>query len=279
MEGEYIRALQELTQKLLSKDVHINKYHGYENEDINRWFEKLELVLESKGIPLDVPAARTQLINNLAGPAETFMFELPPEERGSFMLLKQALVKRYSTKDRGWVKRRRLVARRQGPHELLSDYINDMHELFSGLNMAEVDKVTYFTEGLTQPLKIKVLERMPETLLQAEEVARTVNSISQRENATKEGDQIERLIEALNRSQQVPAQVPSNSARNTLQKLTQGLDSLTPITTHKVAACSEPQGNYERKLDELTSLMQRMEVTLESAAFGAESEPCCCSGK
>ncbi|CAH3163053.1 unnamed protein product [Pocillopora meandrina] len=162
-----------------------------------------------------------------------------------------------------------------------------MHELFSGLNMAEVDKVTYFTEGLTQPLKIKVLERMPETLLQAEEVARTVNSISQRENTTKEGDQIERLIEALNRSQQVPAQVPSNSARNTLQpqliqahleKLTQGLDGLTPITTHKVAACSEPRGNYERKLDELTNLMQRMEVTLESAAFGAESEPCCCSG-
>lgn len=272
MEGEYIRALQELTQKLLSKDVHINKYHGYENEDINRWFEKLELVLESKGIPLDVPAARTQLINNLAGPAETFMFELPPEERGSFMLLKQALVKRYSTKDRAWVKQRRLVARRQGPHELLSDYINDMHELFSGLNMAEVDKVTYFTEGLTQPLKIKVLERMPETLLQAEEVARTVNSISQRENTTKEGDQIERLIEALNRSQQVPAQVPSNSARNTLQpqlvqahleKLTQGLDGLTPTTTHKVAACSEPQGNYERKLDELTSLMQRMEGQLQ----------------
>ena len=28
-EGEYIRALHELTQKLLSKDVHINKYHGY----------------------------------------------------------------------------------------------------------------------------------------------------------------------------------------------------------------------------------------------------------
>lgn len=274
MEGEYIRALQELTQKLLSKDVHINKYHGYENEDINCWFEKLELVLESKGISLDVPAARTQLINNLAGPAETFMFELPPEERGSFMLLKQALVKRYSTKDRAWVKRRRLVARRQGPHELLSDYINDMHELFSGLNIAEVDKVTYFTEGLTQPLKIKVLKRMPETLLQAEEVARTVNSISQCENTTKEGDQIERLIEVLNRSQQVPAQVPSNRACNTLQpqlvqahleKLTEGLDGLMPITTqsNKVAACSEPRGNYERKQDKLTSLMQCMEGQLQ----------------
>ena len=73
MDGEYIRALTELTQKLLNKDVNINKFHGYENEDINRWFEKLELVLDSKGIRLDVPAARTQLIKNLAGPAETFV--------------------------------------------------------------------------------------------------------------------------------------------------------------------------------------------------------------
>ena len=200
MDGEYIRALTELTQKLLNKDVNINKFHGYENEDINRWFEKLELVLDSKGIRLDVPAARTQLINNLAGPAETFMFELPPDERGDYDTLKHALVKRYSTKDRAWVKRRRLVARRQGPNELLSDYINDMHELFSGLNMAEVDKVTYFTEGLLQPLKTKVLERMPETLLQAEEVARTVDSISQQETSTKDSSQIERLIEAITSS-------------------------------------------------------------------------------
>ena len=68
MEGEYIRALTELTQTLLSKDVNISKFHGYENEDINRWFEKLELILESKDVRLDHPAARTQLINNLAGP-------------------------------------------------------------------------------------------------------------------------------------------------------------------------------------------------------------------
>ena len=53
-----------------------------------------------------------------------------------------------------------------------------MHELFNGLNMAEIGKVTYFTEGLLQPLKDKVLERMPETLLQVEEVAKTIDSIS-----------------------------------------------------------------------------------------------------
>ena len=80
------------------------------------------------------------------------------QTRGNYNALKQALVKRYSTKDCAWVKRRHLVARHQGPNELLSDYINDMHELFSGLNMAEVDRVTYFMEGLLQPLKTKVLE-------------------------------------------------------------------------------------------------------------------------
>ena len=142
VDGEYIRALTELTQKPLNRDVNINKFHGYENEDINRWFEKLEVVLDSKGIRLDVSTARTQLINNLTGPAETFMFELPPDEGGNYNALKQALVKRYSTKDRAWVKQHHSAARCQGPNELLSDYINDMHELFSGLNMAEVDKVT-----------------------------------------------------------------------------------------------------------------------------------------
>ena len=84
---------------------------------------------------------------------QKLLFELVPDERGDYNTLKQALVKSYSTKDRAWVKRCRLVARRQGPNELLSDYINDMHELFSGLNMAEVDKVAHFTEGVLQPLK------------------------------------------------------------------------------------------------------------------------------
>ena len=70
---------------------------------------------------------------------------------GNYNALKQALVKRYSTKDCAWVKRRHLVARHQGPNELLSDYINDMHELFSGLNMAEVDKVAYSWKDYCNP--------------------------------------------------------------------------------------------------------------------------------
>ena len=70
---------------------------------------------------------------------------------GNYNALKQALVKRYSTKDCAWVKRRHLVTRHQGPNELLSDYINDMHELFSGLNMAEVDRVAYSWKDYCNP--------------------------------------------------------------------------------------------------------------------------------
>ena len=145
-----------------------------------------------------------------------------------------------------------------------------MHELFSGLNMAEVDKVTYFTEGLLQPLKTKVLERMPETLLQAEEVARTVDSISQQETSTKDSSQIERLIESITRSQQAPAQTTGTNASLTtsqqqslqaeMETITQKLSELTPTVARpdKVAAYSEPQVGGQSKIDELTELVKHM---------------------
>ena len=145
-----------------------------------------------------------------------------------------------------------------------------MHELFSGLDMAEVDKVSYFTEGLLQPLKTKVLERMPETLSQAEEVARTVDSISQQETSTKGSSQIERLIEEITRSQQVPAQVTGpNASLNTSQQqslqaqietLRQKLSELTSTVakSDKVAAHSEPQVGCQSKIDEFTELVKRM---------------------
>ena len=145
-----------------------------------------------------------------------------------------------------------------------------MHELFSGLDRDEEDKVTYFTEGLLQPLKTKVLEQMPETLMQAEEVARTVGSISQKETNTKESSQIERLIEAITRSQQVPAQATgTNASLNTSQQqslqaqietLTQKLSELTITVTKsdKVAAYSEPQVGYRSKVEDLTELLKHM---------------------
>ena len=148
----------------------------------------------TKGIEKTGPLAIAQIINNLTGPAETFLFKLPAEERESFEKLKCALMKGYATKDRTRVKRQRLITRRQGPKELLSDYINDMHEVFSGLHVAEVEKVTYFIEELLPSIEIEVLKKMPETLLEAEECARTLDSVNKRVSRTGEDSQIERLI-------------------------------------------------------------------------------------
>ena len=104
---------------------------------------------------------------------------------------------------------------------------------------------------------------MPETLLQAEEVARTVDSISPQETSTKESSQIERLIEAFTRSQQVPAQATgTNASLNTSQQqslqaqietLTQKQSELTHTVTKsdKVAAYSEPQVGCQSKIEEL----------------------------
>ena len=72
---------------------------------------------------------------------------------------------------------------------------------------------------------------MPETLLQAEEVARTVDSISQQETSTK-GSQIERLIEAITCSQQVPAQATGTNASLNIsqqQSLQAQMETLTQI--------------------------------------------------
>ena len=103
---------------------------------------------------------------------------------------------------------------------------------------------------------------MPETLMQAEELARTVDSISQQETSTKESSQIERLIEAITRSQQVPAQATgTNASLNTSQQqslqaqietLTQKLSELTSTVakTDKVTAYSEPQLGCQSKIDE-----------------------------
>ncbi|KAJ7385491.1 hypothetical protein OS493_015061 [Desmophyllum pertusum] len=168
----------------------------------------------------------------------------------------------------------REIVRRQGHNELLSDYANDMHELFSGLQIAEVDKVTYFTEGLLSPIKLKVLERMPGTLLEAEELARTFDSISKRVNQTKESDQVERLITALMVNGKVPTievgtSSPSSSSQQQslhaqMETLTKKFDNLMTPTpkADNVAAYFEPGKDEQRKLMELVHDLRKEFQTL-----------------
>ena len=48
---EHQRVLSTLAKGIANKDVRIDKFRGYENEDITCWFRKLELELEAKKIP------------------------------------------------------------------------------------------------------------------------------------------------------------------------------------------------------------------------------------
>ena len=278
--NSYQQTLNNLAQKMLIKDVRIDNFHGRDNEDISRWFEKLELLLTTKGIEKTGPLAIAQIINNLSGPAETFLFELPAEERESFEKLKCALMKRYATKDRTWVKRQRLITRRQGPKELLSDYINDMHELFSGLHVAEVEKVTYFIEGLLPSIKIEVLKKMPETLLEAEECARTLDSINKRVSQTSEDSQIERLLNALMINGQVPAVATgtnSQSVDKQIQSINTKLDVLASrledvahkkVDSERLAAYAEPenseQGAMMKVIQDLRDAMESLDRRVEA---------------
>jgi len=66
----YQQTLNNLAQKMLIKDVRIDNFHGRDNEDISRWFEKLELLLTTTGKAKTSPLAVAQIINNLSGPAE-----------------------------------------------------------------------------------------------------------------------------------------------------------------------------------------------------------------
>ena len=259
---EHQRVLSTLAKSIVNKDVRIDKFRGYENGDITRWFRKLELQLEAKKIPTTEPAAITQVVNNLGGPAETFLFELPEEETRDYGRLEQALTRRHSTKDRTWVKRQLLVSWRQEANETLADYINGMHELFSGLNCSEPEKVTYFTEGLKSSLKVKVLERMPETLLEAEELARTFNSISRRLE-DNEPQSLEKLLSKLltqkqESSSHVFPEKPPAWVEAEIGKL---LASTTPYKT-TVAALNESRDKREDLSQQLKDELRQLKDLL-----------------
>lgn len=116
---------------------------------------------------------------------------------------------------------------------------------------------------------------MPETLLQAEEVARTVDSISQQGTSIKESSQIERLIEAITHRQQVPAQARGTNASLTTSQLqslqaqmdtvTRKLSELTPTVTKsdKVAAYSEPQADFQGNIEQIIKRMENQMTNLE----------------
>lgn len=137
-----------------------------------------------------------------------------------------------------------------------------MHELFSGLNCSEPEKVTYFTEGLKSSLKVKVLERMPETLLEAEELARTFNSISRRLE-DNEPESLEKLLSKLLAQKQDPSshvfpEKPPAWIEALIGKLP---TSITPAKT-TVAALNESRDKREDSSQQLKDELRRLKDLL-----------------
>ena len=137
-----------------------------------------------------------------------------------------------------------------------------MHELFSGLNCSEPEKVTYFTEGLKSSLKVKVLERMPETLSEAEELARTFNSTSRRLE-DNEPQSLEKLLSKLLAQKQEPSshvfpEKPPAWVEALISKLPA---STTPAKT-TVAALSESRDKREDLSQQLKDELRQLKDLL-----------------
>ena len=56
-------------------------FHGYENENVDRWLQRLTLYLANRRIKEESPQAAIQLALHLSGPAESFRYNLNEERR------------------------------------------------------------------------------------------------------------------------------------------------------------------------------------------------------
>ena len=122
--------------------------------------------------------------------------------------------------------------------------------------------MTYFTEGLKSSLKVKVLERMPETLLEAEELARTFNSISRRLE-DNEPQSLEKLLSKLLAQKQEPSshvfpEKPPAWVKALISKLPA---STTPVKT-TVAALNESRDKREDLSQQLKDELRQLKDLL-----------------
>ena len=79
----YRRTLEKLTQRFMTKDINMNKFYGYDREDIDEWLDEFDYQLEAREISPDSKTALTQLTIHIAGPAQEYFRALPPEKRAT----------------------------------------------------------------------------------------------------------------------------------------------------------------------------------------------------
>ena len=182
MDRELIETLGKIAQRLGSKDINISKFYGYDREDIDQWLEEFDYQLEARDISPESKAALTQLTIHTAGPAQEYIRTLPADQRATLGLVKDALKRCYSHRNREWVQRQQIAQRRQKPTEPLGDYMNDVVSKLHKLDMQENTRVYHFIEGLKPELQMEVLKAKPKTLSEAVETAREFDALLVRGN-------------------------------------------------------------------------------------------------
>ena len=100
--------------------------------------------------------------------------------------------------------------------------------------------MTYFTEGLKSSPKVKVLEWMPETLLEAEELARIFRSISRRLEDNKPESLEKLLCKLLAQKQEPSSHVFSENPPAWVKALIGKLPASTTPAETTVAALVSP---------------------------------------
>ena len=100
-------------------------FHGYENENVDRWLQRFALYLANKRIPETSKQAAIQLALHLSRPAESFYYNLSSTVQGSYVELRKALQERFAPAHRSLRLRQALSIRHQGPQEPIEKFLAD----------------------------------------------------------------------------------------------------------------------------------------------------------
>ena len=155
-------------------------FHGYENENVDRWLQRFKLYLTGQQKSQSRKRSSSHPISsNLHGPAESYYYNLPSNVQSSFRCLSNALKERFSPAHRSLRLRQELSVRRQDSNESIEKYLADLNDKFSCHNLRDEDKLSYLTQGLRPDIQAEVLEKEPMIYAATEDRGRLIYSILQ----------------------------------------------------------------------------------------------------
>ena len=120
-------------------------FHGYGNENVDRWLKRFKLYLTNRKFNPESDQAAIQLALHLQGPAESYYNNLPNDVQSSYRRLSNALKERFSPEHGSLRLRRELPVRRQGSNESFEKYREntEVNDKFSCLGLRNENKLSY----------------------------------------------------------------------------------------------------------------------------------------